>query len=246
MHFDFAQCKQKGHACRSCLSADRQAGFSALVLIFGISIVILLAVVIYIGGLIYTVNKTYKITQEFNEPNAASSAQPSSAKDNETANQSNPVPSGNWKTYTNNQRGYEIKYPNGYELKETLGSKTTIESVSLGKDIERIIGGGQAGGDVLRKGVDISFIAISNKKLSDMDFSYYGDNVQTKTVVIDKREGKEIIFTSPSNGKRDIYLEMPDYILRISFNTGFDSTVELNVSYQKDFNKILATFKFSK
>lgn len=85
MHFDYAQCKQKGRACRPASSRGEQAGFIGILVLVGLLIITLVFGYLYLNKLNFSPATTLQSSQTLDQ-------------------------SPQFQTYTNRKLGFELKF----------------------------------------------------------------------------------------------------------------------------------------
>lgn len=214
---------------------------------------IVLLVLVAIGSMLYfsSSKKSPEIVSQIKTDRPATSKTPATAentKPNLNPDISKPTPTtivtpspedlakidtSNWKTYTNKDYGYEIKYPSDWYL-----YSDDISDVSIQPNKE--VSGGVPGPHA--DAFEIKVTSVGNgKSLSEIAKAGYdqaGINFIKKSVMIAKIEGLET--TSDCDG---VGCGAPEWFV-VMDNKLYD--FKSNLGYSMTFDKILSTFGFVK
>ncbi|MGB8815762.1 MAG: hypothetical protein WCC74_00785 [Minisyncoccia bacterium] len=140
----------------------------------------------------------------------------------------------NWKTYTNTQYGFEIRYPYSYEF--TI-NKASIPNLYL-----------EIHPSLASKEFGINLLITVGKLEQNISLDKYVDNFLSKNCSVLSREYRDVNNIRWVEIKwKEIYPVGPDYILGDDFTikNGNIYQLDYNVQDHKDLEKILGTFKFT-
>lgn len=208
---------------------NRQKGLAPILTI------ILIAVAIAGGFLIYQKQAKPAVAPQIVLPSSAPVSTSSATNSAETVN---------WKIYSSDKLDFTFKYPTSYELKETIASQNNFKGVTLEKDVT-YQSGGAGGGNTLKTGAVIAFFIIPGKNLSEAALkNEYGTQIKIQKKMLEQKEGVEVIFSKQGNKPRHIFYTVGGNVLDISLNVGFETVPKQYDSFVSEFDQILSTFKF--
>lgn len=177
-------------------------------------VLIILAVIIFAVAILIALN-TDLVKRLKNEPPSPPVSSPTLSSP-PTTQQSSPTPdeTANWKTYTNQEWGYSIQYPNDWEAKEYIKPNHSFE-VSKGEDFV---------------GVFVNYEEVSCGSAK----------AQLETVKISEYNGEKISCLNDKTGQ----LENTMLFFRNINNNSYLVIGDLNYQKSSLVPKILSTFKF--
>ncbi len=155
---------------------------------------------------------------------------------------SSPGETANWKTYTNTQFGYSLKYPSS---SSGLTNFTCDNEKRFGLAKNELASKACLPGDLYRNTIEV-MAAFTNQPQKEDDFTGYPETTLAKeNIVIDGVRGFKLTYTkiapAPYPDKWNIVVVYQKGIL---YNLVFAERIPLDSAYESIFNQILSTFKF--
>jgi len=161
-----------------------------------------------------------------------------------------PDPTANWETYTNTVRGYRVRHPLSFKIIETPNSPTTMEEVSLQKNV--IIGPGAQGGETALSGIIISISYFDALDISEEGLKQtYGNQITIVQTVLGDKPAIEI--KGEFIKDRYLYITLANGYLRIQATDAdrpmdsekLEQYLPTERAIQEEIDQIFSTFKFT-
>ena len=149
-------------------------------------------------------------------------------KEQKTADEAKADDIASWKTYQNKKCGYEIKYPQNYQVEENASFVHILNSAGGGNFIYCVLAS-----DFLKGAYSLQ--EYIKQGVKDHSISA---NFQPKSINVGNLTGTEVEGFGAAGSYKDIYLQKGDYILQ------FNIEKEANETGIKIFGQMLTTFKF--
>lgn len=156
-------------------------------------------------------------------------------------------PTANWKTYTNSEYKYQLKYPNDWSVKENSGQDTVGNQVqnttfySPTKDYALVFG-------VRKSGETINIVGRSGVSAGDFVASnpipFDGSSLPTKNLVY-KGKIKAVFYQPEADFYKVNNFEVYADFDRVTYDD-YEGRDILNLPELAEANQILSTFKFTK
>lgn len=235
---------QKGHACRPASPRGEQAGFTPILVLVGILVLITVT-----GGAFYLGNSLQKPIQSQNPVSTSAIPNPSPVAISQTPQPTHsPLPTqtaiptnetANWKTYTNTKLGFSFKYPPEASVTESKPGEIHVRYTEQCFACQVNPGYGVS--------FDIKNLNLKNlKEVVEEEFERDKDSWRNLSSLSEIKVGSYSGYTYSIKSKvetKRIYLShtTDDTYIQISYGSQYGN----DKGDQKKIDQILSTFKFT-
>ena len=206
---------------------SNQKGFS--------KVAIIIIVLILIGGAYFVFSKRDKNIPAQNNENQNSQSSQSSVKD---------LSLGNWKTYRNDQYGFEVKYPERYKIKETSYNDIFEFNVTFWNSETKVLDNS----DAIPSDVTIRYIKTNNMAWDELMYNHFGPDTQIKLLEKNPKEIKDLPVTDSVKFIVEPTLFLPSgYAFRKDgYSILIFVSMDTNEESKMNLEKLISTLKFTK
>lgn len=203
----------------------------------GILIIVLVSILLF-GG-VFAWQYYAKISNsQFQISNENQNAQPAQSPSGNASGENPNSETAGWKTYTNTQYGYEIKYPSDWIFNDDPSYSPIVHFCGPEYKTIRDCGfAGKGGTPVISLRNDSLDITAINFCAENSDNVFCGENILKSNIEIDGRNASIIEFKDTNSGTTTLWKQNTQDNKMFEFGT--------TVEYRDVFDKMLFTFKFT-